>query len=136
LKRSTSILTYPSKGNFERLLEIRRLCKLSPGDAGLTSFPFRHLRPFHITQILTQEKIETEKLMKNRVFRGLIGFLIATTPVSCQLMGWAGSGGGGAASMYVLICVFVKIFLIATMVYREYYFEKALPFTDIPFWGG
>jgi hypothetical protein len=50
-------------------------------------------------------------------------------------MGWAGSGGGGAASMYVFIFFFVNIFLIAIMVYHEYYFEKALSFTNIPFLG-
>jgi uncharacterized protein len=31
--------------------------------------------------------------------RGLAGFLLALTPLSCDLMGWRGAGGGGAASV-------------------------------------
>lgn len=34
--------------------------------------------------------------------RGLAGFLLALTPLSCDLMGWRGAGGGGAASVYVV----------------------------------
>lgn len=30
-----------------------------------------------------------------------MGFLIASTPLGCQLMGWRGSGGGGASIVYV-----------------------------------
>jgi uncharacterized protein len=29
----------------------------------------------------------------------LVGFLISLTPLSCDLMGWRGAGGNGAASM-------------------------------------
>lgn len=31
----------------------------------------------------------------------LIGFLIASTPNACMLMGWRGAGGNGGALMYV-----------------------------------
>lgn len=31
--------------------------------------------------------------------RGLVGFVIALTPLCCALMGWRGAGGGGAAEM-------------------------------------
>jgi uncharacterized protein len=31
----------------------------------------------------------------------LMGFLIASTPLGCALMGWRGSGGGGAATIGV-----------------------------------
>jgi hypothetical protein len=30
---------------------------------------------------------------------GLVGFLVALTPLACCLMGWRGSGGLGAANM-------------------------------------
>ncbi|KIM93817.1 hypothetical protein OIDMADRAFT_172920 [Oidiodendron maius Zn] len=30
---------------------------------------------------------------------GLVGFVIALTPLSCALMGWRGAGGGGAANI-------------------------------------
>lgn len=30
--------------------------------------------------------------------RALAGFLLALTPLSCDLMGWRGAGGNGAAS--------------------------------------
>ncbi|KAJ6019251.1 hypothetical protein N7499_009592 [Penicillium canescens] len=42
-------------------------------------------------------KGQLRKTMANPTPTGLMGFLIATTPVSCNLMGWHGSGGGGAA---------------------------------------
>ena len=29
-----------------------------------------------------------------------MGFLIASMPLGCNLMGWRGSGGGGAAIVY------------------------------------
>jgi succinate-acetate transporter protein len=31
----------------------------------------------------------------------LMGFLIASMPLGCSLMGWRGSGGGGAATVGV-----------------------------------
>ncbi|KAM0704557.1 hypothetical protein Q7P35_008791 [Cladosporium inversicolor] len=37
------------------------------------------------------------KVFGNPTPLGLIGFLVATTPLSCSLMGWRGSGSGGAA---------------------------------------
>ena len=33
---------------------------------------------------------------------GIGGFLLAATPLSCDLMGWRGAGGNGAATTYVL----------------------------------
>lgn len=33
----------------------------------------------------------------------LVGFLLAFTPLTCDLMGWRGAGGSGAASKYVFI---------------------------------
>ena len=35
--------------------------------------------------------------------RALIGFVLSLTPLSCDLMGWRGAGGNGAASMRVLL---------------------------------
>lgn len=32
-----------------------------------------------------------------------MGFLISLSPLSCDLMGWRGAGGSGAAGMYVFI---------------------------------
>lgn len=32
------------------------------------------------------------------ILRALIGFLLSLTPLSCDLMGWRGAGGNGAAS--------------------------------------
>ena len=33
-----------------------------------------------------------------QVIRALIGFVLSLTPLSCDLMGWRGAGGTGAAS--------------------------------------
>jgi uncharacterized protein len=33
--------------------------------------------------------------------RAIIGFLLSLTPLSCELMGWRGSGGSGSATMLV-----------------------------------
>ena len=34
-----------------------------------------------------------------------MGFCMCLTPLSCDLMGWRGAGGDGAAGMYVsLLC--------------------------------
>ncbi|CAH0001999.1 unnamed protein product [Clonostachys byssicola] len=41
---------------------------------------------------------DLRKTFANPTPIALVGFLIALTPLSCDLMGWAGAGGGGAAS--------------------------------------
>ena len=33
--------------------------------------------------------------------RGLLGYLLSLSPLACDLMGWRGAGGDGAASMSV-----------------------------------
>jgi hypothetical protein len=33
--------------------------------------------------------------------RGLLGLCLALTPLACNLMGWRGAGGTGAAGMFV-----------------------------------
>jgi hypothetical protein len=35
----------------------------------------------------------------------VVGFLLALSPLSCDLMGWRGAGGNGAASMYVFALI-------------------------------
>lgn len=32
----------------------------------------------------------------------IVGFLLSLSPLSCDLMGWRGAGGNGAASVYAL----------------------------------
>jgi uncharacterized protein len=36
---------------------------------------------------------------RNFSTRALLGFLIASAPLACALMGWRGAGGGGAATI-------------------------------------
>ena len=38
------------------------------------------------------------KTRTDKSFSALIGFLLSLTPLSCDLMGWRGAGGNGAAS--------------------------------------
>jgi uncharacterized protein len=33
----------------------------------------------------------------------IVGFLLCLSPLSCDLMGWRGAGGNGAASVYVQV---------------------------------
>jgi uncharacterized protein len=39
------------------------------------------------------------RLLMLCLLRGMAGFLLALTPLACDLMGWRGAGGGGAASV-------------------------------------
>lgn len=41
------------------------------------------------------------KLILTWCYSALVGFLLAFTPLTCDLMGWRGAGGSGAASKYV-----------------------------------
>lgn len=45
-----------------------------------------------------------------------MGFLIASMPLGCSLMGWRGSGGGGAAIMYVQPSLFLVVFAFPALV--------------------
>jgi hypothetical protein len=44
-------------------------------------------------------KGDLRKTFGNPTPLGLVGFLVALTPLACCLMGWRGSGGLGAANM-------------------------------------
>jgi hypothetical protein len=46
-------------------------------------------------------KGDLRKTFGNPTPIAIVGFLISLTPLSCDLMGWRGAGGSGAASMYV-----------------------------------
>lgn len=46
----------------------------------------------------TAVKGELRRQFANPTPLCLLGFLVTTTPLSCALMGWRGSGGGGAAT--------------------------------------
>ena len=37
----------------------------------------------------------------NKTDSGLLGMNLSVSPLCCQLMGWAGAGGGGAATVSV-----------------------------------
>lgn len=47
----------------------------------------------------TQIKDKQRHAFGNPLPIGLVGFLIALTPLSCDLMGWRGAGGNGAAGI-------------------------------------
>ncbi|QSZ33177.1 hypothetical protein DSL72_002763 [Monilinia vaccinii-corymbosi] len=51
-------------------------------------------------------KGDLRKTFGNPTPVAIVGFLISLSPLSCDLMGWRGAGGGGAAGMYVLIILF------------------------------
>jgi hypothetical protein len=40
----------------------------------------------------------------------MVGFVLALTPLSNMLLGWRGSGGGGAATMYVHLLLTVMLY--------------------------
>ena len=44
-------------------------------------------------------KGDLRKTFGNPTPLGLVGFIVALTPLACCLMGWRGSGGLGAANM-------------------------------------
>ncbi|KAH8700207.1 gpr1-like plasma membrane protein [Talaromyces proteolyticus] len=80
------------------------------GMHGLTSVPSIALPPeiFEKLYLSPQNKVKGElrrtfgnptPLQALTNHRGLVGFCIALTPLSCDLMGWRGSGGGGAADV-------------------------------------
>lgn len=52
-------------------------------------------------QPLSSVKGDLRKTFGNPTPLGLLGFVIGLTPLACCLMGWRGSGGLGAANMYV-----------------------------------
>lgn len=47
-------------------------------------------------------KGDLRKTFANPTPLGLLGFVLGLTPLACNLIGWRGSGGLGAANMYVL----------------------------------
>ncbi|KAE9366310.1 gpr1-like plasma membrane protein [Stipitochalara longipes BDJ] len=49
----------------------------------------------------TRVKGELRKTFANPTPLALLGFLLASAPLGCALMGWRGSGGGGAATIGV-----------------------------------
>jgi hypothetical protein len=44
-------------------------------------------------------KGDLRKTFGNPTPLALMGFCVSATPLGCQLMGWRGAGGGGAATM-------------------------------------
>lgn len=62
---------------------IRRLCELSKG-------------------------FDRESSRLTKWIRALLGFLLSLSPLSCDLMGWRGAGGNGAAGTSVFSVSYLK----------------------------
>lgn len=52
-------------------------------------------------QPINNVKGDLRKTFANPTPLGLLGFVLGLTPLACNLIGWRGSGGLGAANMYV-----------------------------------
>ncbi|KAL1968304.1 hypothetical protein VTN77DRAFT_2139 [Rasamsonia byssochlamydoides] len=64
---------------------------------------------------------------------GLFGFLISLTPLTCELMGWRGAGGGGAALIGVFYCMGGLLMPIAGIL--EFILGNTFPFVVFASFG-
>lgn len=78
-------------GNVDHLEGIRRYAT-----AGSVMIPMDALEKLYLNPP-TKVKGDLRQTFGNPTPMALMGFLIASTPLGCQLMGWRGSGGAGAS---------------------------------------
>ena len=89
--RTAGAITIPPE-IFEKLY-------LTPANKVKGDLRYKFANPTPLSAIAHTSPCFVHSLTKDR---GLVGFVMALTPLCCALMGWRGAGGGGAAEMYSL----------------------------------
>lgn len=70
-------------------------------DASMVSIPADMFDRMFLKSQEQDASKNTHRQFANPTPISVVGYLLALSPLSCDLMGWRGAGGNGAASMYV-----------------------------------
>ncbi|KAH8690600.1 GPR1/FUN34/yaaH family-domain-containing protein [Talaromyces proteolyticus] len=81
-----------------------------------------------------QVKGQLRSTLGNPTPLGLLGFIMSLTPLSCQLMGWRGSGGGGASIVGVLYSMGGVLMVLGGLL--EFVLGNTFPFVVFAGFGG
>jgi len=82
----------------------------------------------------TQVKGDLRKTFGNPTPLCLAGFLVSSTTLACDLMGWRGAGGGGAASIPVYIFMGGVLQIMGGLL--EFFLGNTFPFVVFSSFGG
>ncbi|KAL2219308.1 transcriptional activator of ethanol catabolism AlcS [Thermoascus aurantiacus ATCC 26904] len=82
----------------------------------------------------TRVKGDLRAIVGNPTPLGLLGFLLSLSPLSCQLMGWRGSGGNGTATVGVFYFIGGLLMLLSGIL--EFILGNTFTFVVLGSFGG